>query len=71
MALTTIDQLINEDHLPVSLIGAMDGNQSLKRARLRDGVAGDRRRFQSNYFINENTVNKFKHDIKPRTRQQV
>jgi len=49
----------------------MDGNQLLKQACLHDGVAGDQHQFQSNYFINEDTVNKFKHDIKPHARQQV
>jgi hypothetical protein len=60
-----------EDSLPVSVIGAMDGNQSLKRARLRDGLIDDPREFKSNYFIDEDAVNKFKHDVKSRSKRKV
>jgi len=64
-------QLICEDVLPVSLIGAMDGNQSLKHARLHEGLVADPRSFQSTYYIEEDTVDKFKYDIKPHSKKPV
>ncbi|KAH9972566.1 hypothetical protein BGW80DRAFT_1119934, partial [Lactifluus volemus] len=49
-----------ETPLPVSLIGVLDGNQSLKRLNT------DPRTFVSDYYIAEDTVNQFKYDVKPR-----
>ncbi|KAH9952513.1 hypothetical protein BGW80DRAFT_1194853 [Lactifluus volemus] len=52
--------------LEVSLIGVLDGNQSLKRARFHEGLNADPRAFTSDYYISEDIVNRFKHDVKPR-----
>ena len=51
--------------LEISLMGAIDGNQSLKRADLRAGAHEDPRRFQSSYHLSEEKVDVFKYDIKP------
>ncbi|KAI0055028.1 hypothetical protein BV25DRAFT_1873233 [Artomyces pyxidatus] len=59
-------ELINEDTLPVSIIGAMDGGQSLKRIRLRVGLQADPRSFNSSYYITEEDVDRFKYDVKAR-----
>lgn len=48
------------------MIGAQDGNQSLKRADLCSGVYEDPRRFDSSYHLSEEKVDVFKYDIKPR-----
>jgi hypothetical protein len=55
-----------EEFLQVFLIGVLDGNQSLKHMQFREGLNTDPRSLVSNYFIPEDIVNKFKHDIKPR-----
>ena len=52
--------------LEISHMGAIDGNQSLKRADLRAGAHEDPRRFQSSYHLSEEKVDVFKYDIKPR-----
>jgi hypothetical protein len=56
-----------EEPLQVSLIGVLDGNQSLKRARFRECLNTNPRNLVSDYFIPEDIVNRFKHDVKPRT----
>lgn len=56
----------DEPLLEISVIGAQDGNQSLKRADLRSGVYEDPRRFDSSYHLSEEKVDVFKYDIKPR-----
>lgn len=47
-------------------MGALDGNQSLKRADVRAGAQEDPRRFHSSYHLSEEDVDVFKYDIKPR-----
>ncbi|KAI0055191.1 hypothetical protein BV25DRAFT_1930474 [Artomyces pyxidatus] len=62
-------KLDTEIPLEVSVIGALDGNQSLKRVRLREGLESDPRVFASTYYISEDDVNQFKYDVKPRPRK--
>ena len=52
--------------MDVAVIGALDGNQSLKRVRLREGLNADPHKFRSNYYLSESDVNVFQHDIKLR-----
>ena len=52
--------------MDVTVIGALDGNQSLKWVCLREGLDADPRKFHSDYYLSENDVNVFQHDIKPR-----
>ncbi|KAI0259648.1 hypothetical protein BC834DRAFT_833130 [Gloeopeniophorella convolvens] len=56
------NQLPGEAPLQVSVMGVLDGNQSLKRVRLREGAVGDPREFTSDYYIPEDHVDVFKHD---------
>ncbi|KAI0044055.1 hypothetical protein FA95DRAFT_1497723, partial [Auriscalpium vulgare] len=56
--------LVGDPVLKVEMIGAMDGNQSLKRVRLREGLKADPRVFKSTYHISEEEVDKYKHDVK-------
>jgi len=52
--------------MEVAVIGALDGNQSLKRRKLRDGLEDEPRTFSSSYFIPEDEVNHFQYDVKTR-----
>jgi Kyakuja-Dileera-Zisupton transposase len=47
-------------------MGALDGNQSLKRVCFREGAHSDPRKFTSDYYISEEKVDQFKYDVKPR-----
>ncbi|KAI0245157.1 hypothetical protein BJV78DRAFT_1078764, partial [Lactifluus subvellereus] len=60
------NELLGETPLEVSVIGVLDGNQSLKRVHQREGVNPDPRQFTSDYYISEELVDRFKHDVKPR-----
>ena len=64
-------QLTNEVPLDVSIICAIDGNQSLKRRRLRDGLEEEPRTFRSSYYISESDVDRFKNDVKTRAPRKV
>ncbi|KAI0038235.1 hypothetical protein FA95DRAFT_1567860 [Auriscalpium vulgare] len=57
-------KLLDDPDLQVEIIGAMDGNQSLKRVRLREGLKADPRVFKSTYYISEDDVDQFKYDVK-------
>ncbi|KAA1467688.1 hypothetical protein DENSPDRAFT_877519 [Dentipellis sp. KUC8613] len=59
--------LHDEETLIIATIAALDGNQSLKRARLRELLEEDPRVFDSKYWITEDLVDIFKHDVKPRS----
>jgi Kyakuja-Dileera-Zisupton transposase len=59
-------QLPGEAPLEVSVIGVLDGNQSLKRVHHGESREADPRRFSSDYYITEASVDRFKHDVKPR-----
>ena len=52
--------------MDVTVIGTLDGNQSLKRVCLWEGLDADPRKFHSDYYLSENDVNVFQNDIKPR-----
>ncbi|KAI0308613.1 hypothetical protein OF83DRAFT_1039053, partial [Amylostereum chailletii] len=57
-------KLVDDPPLRVAVIGALDGNQSLKRVRLREGLEADPRVFQSTYHVSEEVVNRFRYDVK-------
>ena len=59
-------KLPGETPLEVSVIGMLDGNQSLKRVHHREGINPDPHQFTSDYYISEGLVDQFKHDVKPR-----
>ncbi|KAI0058312.1 hypothetical protein BV25DRAFT_1902184 [Artomyces pyxidatus] len=59
-------ELDDETELEVVTIGAVDGGQSLKRVRLREGLEADPRTFNSSYYISETDVDRFKLDVKAR-----
>jgi hypothetical protein len=61
------NQLPDESPLEVSLMGVLDGNQSLKRIRRREGLNSETREFASDYYISEGLVDLFKHDVKPKS----
>ncbi|KAA1473373.1 hypothetical protein DENSPDRAFT_765398, partial [Dentipellis sp. KUC8613] len=61
-------KLVDDPTMDIEFIGSLDGNQSLKRVRLREGFEGDPRVFHSGYYIREGEVETFKHDVKPRSR---
>ncbi|KAI0059962.1 hypothetical protein BV25DRAFT_1918089 [Artomyces pyxidatus] len=63
-------KLADETNMEIAVIGAFDGNQSLKRVRLREGLTQDPRAFSSTYYIGEDTVNRFQHDVKPRPKKK-
>jgi len=50
--------------MEVEIICAIDGNQSLKRRKLRDGLEDEPRLFKSSYYISESDVDRFKNDVK-------
>ena len=52
--------------LEILLIGAIDGNQSLKCTDLHAGADEDPCHFKSSYHLSEEKVDVFKHDIKPK-----
>ncbi|KAI0247383.1 hypothetical protein BJV78DRAFT_1157258 [Lactifluus subvellereus] len=60
------NELPGETPLEVSVIGVLDGNQSLKCVHQREGTNTDPRQFSSDYYISEGLVDRFKHDVKPR-----
>ena len=64
-------QLCEDKNLEVTLIGAVDGNQSLKRVRLREGQDGDPRTFNSNYYVPEAEVDELRHSISFRSMKTV
>jgi Kyakuja-Dileera-Zisupton transposase len=59
-------QLEDEPPLQISVMGAMDGNQSQKRVAMREELEEDPREFNSDYYIKEKDVDVFKNDVKPR-----
>ncbi|KAA1475563.1 hypothetical protein DENSPDRAFT_860864 [Dentipellis sp. KUC8613] len=60
-------KLCDERALAVLMIATFDGNQSLKRMHLREPLEEDPRAFSSTYWIIEELVDVFKHDVKPRS----
>ena len=56
-------QLCEDKELEVTLIGALDGNQLLKRVRLREGQDGDPCAFDSNYYVSEAEVDELRRSI--------
>ncbi|KAI0247563.1 hypothetical protein BJV78DRAFT_1133077, partial [Lactifluus subvellereus] len=60
------NELPGETPLEVSVIGVLDGNQSLKRIHQREGTNTDPWQFSSDYYISEGLVDRFKHNVKPR-----
>ncbi|KAI0310830.1 hypothetical protein OF83DRAFT_1226273, partial [Amylostereum chailletii] len=59
-------KLVDDPPLRVAVISALDGNQSLKRVRLREGLEADPHTFQSTYYVPEEEVNRFQYDVKAR-----
>jgi hypothetical protein len=55
--------------MAVTLLGVMDGNQSLKRVHTREGAATDNREFNGTYIVSEMSVNRFKHDVTVRRKE--
>jgi hypothetical protein len=61
-------QLEGEAELNPSVMGAMDGNNSLKRF-VRDDRESDTLTFSSNYFIAKNYVNQFSNEVKRKVKK--
>lgn len=50
-------------------MGSFDGGSSLKRVDHSDRLVVDTRSFESDYYLSEEQVDKFKNDVKPRPRK--
>jgi Kyakuja-Dileera-Zisupton transposase len=61
-------QLAGEPELNPAIMGALDGNNSLKRF-IRQGRQSDPLEFKSDYFLSQEYVNQFKDEVKRKVRQ--
>ena len=60
---------MGEPQLNPSIIGALGGNNSLKRF-LKEPRQSDPHVFQSDYFLSQEYIDQFKHEVKRRVRKQ-